>query len=265
MIDRKIFMTQSPPYEYHGLMAQYWDLLRGDTSLWEDKFFYLKCVRTYGQPVLDVGCGTGRLLLHLIQQGIDIDGVDNSPEMLALLHQKAQKFGVNPTTYQQQMERLALPRQYQTILVPSSSFQLLLEPALPPIAMRRFYDHLLPGGTVVMPFMTLWKAGDPLESNWTKEAKRADGALVRRLSWSRYDPASQLEETRETYQVSRDGEVIASETHVQSPATRSYTQEQAIALYREAGFSHVGAYHEFTFEPVMPEDTIFCVLGSRPE
>jgi len=34
-----------------------------------------------GQPVLDVGCGTGRLLLDYMQQGIDVDGMDNSPEM----------------------------------------------------------------------------------------------------------------------------------------------------------------------------------------
>jgi ubiquinone/menaquinone biosynthesis C-methylase UbiE len=258
-------MDANQSYEYYGLMAQYWDLLRGDASLWPDKFFYLQCVRTYGQPVLDVGCGTGRLLLHLIQHGVDIDGVDNSPEMLALLRKKADKFGVKPAVYQQQMERLSLPRKYQLILVPSSSFQLLLDPVLPALAMRQFYEHLLPGGTLVMPFMTLWKAGDPLENQWIKEAHRDDGALVRRLSWSRYDPSTELEETRETYQVFRDGEMIASETHAQSPATRSYTQEQALALYRRAGFTNIGAYHEFTFEPVGPADTLFCVLGTRPE
>jgi ubiquinone/menaquinone biosynthesis C-methylase UbiE len=112
-------------------VAQYWDLLRGDTSLWPDKFFYLQCVREYGQPVLDVGCGTGRILLHFVNEGIDADGVDNSPEMLALLHQKAGKFGLKPTTYQQQMQRLSLPRK-QTIIVPSSSFRCCSTGAAPP-------------------------------------------------------------------------------------------------------------------------------------
>ena len=62
----------------------------------------------------------------------------------------------------------------------------------------------------------------------------------------------------------KDGELLGTETHAQSPATRSYTLDQALALYRAAGFAHVGAYHEFTFEPVEPADTLFCVVGSRP-
>ena len=253
-----------PDYEYHGLMAEYWDLLRGDTSKWEDRAFYLEVVRKQGGPVLDVGCGTGCILLDFLQQSIDIDGVDNSPEMLALLRKKADELGLNPSVYLQEMDALSLPRKYATILVPSSSFQLLLDPAQPPLAMRVFFEHLLPGGKLVMPFMTLWKAGDPLEGEVTKEAMRQDGALVRRTAWSRYDPVAELEETRDTYEVIMDGEVIDSETHIQSPATRSYSQQQALALYREAGFEDIQLYHEFTFEPVKSEDTLFCVQGTRP-
>jgi len=80
-------MPTNPTYEYYGMMAEFWDLFRGDTSTWEDRFFYLEVVKKYGSPVLDVGCGTGRILLDFMQQGIEIDGVDNSPDMLARLHQ----------------------------------------------------------------------------------------------------------------------------------------------------------------------------------
>ena len=82
-----------PNYEYSGLMAQAWDLLRGDTSQWSDRFFFLDIIQRYGQPVLDIGCGTGRLLLDYLAQGIDVDGVDNSPQMLALCRQKAAQQG----------------------------------------------------------------------------------------------------------------------------------------------------------------------------
>jgi ubiquinone/menaquinone biosynthesis C-methylase UbiE len=254
----------SPDYEYHGMVAEFWDLFRGDTSNWEDRFFYLDLVKKYGQPVLDVGCGTGRILLDFMGQGIDIDGVDNSPDMLALCRQKAEKMNLRPKLYQQEMTELSMPRRYQTILVPSSSFQLLLDLRLPPAAMKRFHDHLLPGGVLAMPFMTLWKQGDPLESESSREVTRPeDNATVRRWQHSRFDPDTDLEHTIDRYEVILGGKVVASEEHRQSPATRSYTQEQAVALYREAGFKDVQVLSEFTFEPVKPSDTLFCVLGFK--
>jgi SAM-dependent methyltransferase len=256
----------TPSYEYYGMLAEFWDLFRGDTSTWEDRFFYLDVVKKYGQPVLDVGCGTGRILLDFMQQGIDIDGIDNSPDMLALLKQKAEKLDFKPTVYQQEMIELSLPRKYQTILVPSSSFQLLLDKKLPPIAMDRFYEHLLLGGVLAMPFMTFWKQGDPFENEFTREVVRPeDGATIRRWQYSRFDPDTDLEHTIDRYEVIRDGNLIASEEHHQSPATRSYTQAQAVKLYQAAGFKDIQIFHDFTFDPVKPEDTVFCVLGLKPK
>jgi ubiquinone/menaquinone biosynthesis C-methylase UbiE len=255
----------TPNYEYYGMLAEFWDLFRGDTSTWDDRFFYLDVVKKYGQPVLDVGCGTGRILLDFMQQGIDIDGVDNSPEMLAFLRQKAEKLNLHPTVYEQEMTKLSLPRKYQIILVPSSSFQLLLDESLPPTAMERFSQQLLPGGALVMPFMTLWKQGDPLESEFVREVVRPeDGATIRRWQYSRFNPETALEDSIDRYEIIRDGKVIASEEHKQSPGTRSYTQEQAMTLYQKAGFKDIQVFSEFTFDPVKLTDTVFSIIGVRP-
>jgi SAM-dependent methyltransferase len=112
-------------YEYQGLIAQAWDVLRGDTSKWADRFFFRELIRKFGQPVLDVGCGTGRLLLDYLLQGVESEGMDNSPDMLALCQQKAKTLGVAPVLYEQYMETLSIPRQYRTILIPSSTLQLI--------------------------------------------------------------------------------------------------------------------------------------------
>lgn len=255
----------TPKYEYYGMVAEFWDLFRGDTSGWEDRFFFLEVVKEHGQPVLDVGCGTGRILLDFMGQGIDIDGVDNSPDMLERLRHKAEKLDLHPNVYLQEMTALSLPRRYRTILVPSSSFQLLLDAASPPLAMRRFYEHVEPGGVLALPFMTLWKEGDPLESESSDEVIRPeDGATIRRWTYARFDPDTGLEHTIDRYEILKNGQVVQSEEHRQSPATRSYTQAEAIGMLEQAGFKDLQVYHEFTFEPVKPTDTIFSIVGCKP-
>jgi len=254
-----------PDYEYYGLMVKYWDLLRGDTSIWPDRFFYLDVIKKYGQPVLDIGCGAGRLLIDYSSQGIDIDGVDNSPEMISLCKQNAEKKNLSPNLYVQGMTELNLPRKFKTILVPSSSLQLLLEPGQPLQAMRRFYDHLETGGVLAAPLMTLWKKGDLLEGEFTSEATRPeDGAIVRRTGWYRFNPETKMEDTRDTWEVIKDGQVIESEIHEQAPATLSYTQAEGIALFEQAGFKDIQVFSEFTFDPVKPSDGTFSIIGIKP-
>ena len=204
-----------PAYEYKGLIAQAWDVLRGDTSRWPDRFFFRDLIQTYGQPVLDVGCGTGRLLLDYFGQGIDIEGVDNSPDMLALCRQKATSLGLAPVLHEQYLETLELPRRYATILIPSSTLQLIIEPALVQHALQRLYAHLMPSGVVVAPIMALRKTGDPLNIEWEKTAIRAeDGAKFRRVARSWYDAESECERTEDLYQMIVAGQVVAGQLAV---------------------------------------------------
>jgi SAM-dependent methyltransferase len=246
--------------EYVGLMAEAWDALRGDTSDWDDRAFYLELIRERGEPVLDVGCGTGRLLLDFLVLGIDIDGVDNSEEMLALCRRKAERLGLAPSIRLLRMEQLDLPRRYRMILVPSSSFQLLLDPADAREAMRRFHDHLEPGGTLVMPFIVMEQARD---ERWSAEATLEDGSTVRRRAHDVFDPTTRLESTDDLYEVLRDDVVVRSERHVRDPATRAWREDDVAALYEEAGFTDLEWLANFTREAHHAGDEVFTVVARR--
>jgi ubiquinone/menaquinone biosynthesis C-methylase UbiE len=253
-----------PAYEYKGLMAQAWDVLRGDTSTWPDRSFYLDVIQTYGQPVLDIGCGTGRLVLDYLAQGIDIDGVDNSPDMLGICRQKATALGLVPTLYEQYLETLALPRHYRTIMIPSSTFQLVIDPAMAVQSLQRLAAHLLPGGVVVAPFMTFGKPGDTRITEWEQTAVRADdGATFRRVGRYWYEPERECAHTEDHYQVIIDEHVVAEEVHRRSPATRSYTQAQARAVFERAGFNPIELCGADMFDPVKADDTGFTVVGHK--
>ena len=256
-----------PDYDYSGLMASTWDVWRNDTSNWDDRFFFLDIVRQCGEPALDVGCATGRIILDYLAEGIDIDGLDNSPEMLEICQAKAKKMGLSPTLYQQRMEMLDLPRTYRTILAPSSALQLVTDLDVARNTLSRFFSHLQPGGAFVTSFSFEWREGDPLDSGWElvfEKPRPEDSAIVR--SWIREwrDPELQLWHSEQRFEVELNGKIIQTEHQRRSPEGRWYTQAQAIELFRDAGFTEIQLFHEFTHEPALDDDKLFCVLGVKP-
>jgi ubiquinone/menaquinone biosynthesis C-methylase UbiE len=250
-------------YEYRGLIALSWDLLRGDTSDWSDRSFYRKIILNGGEPALDVGCGTGRLLLDYLSEGLDVDGVEVSPEMLKLCMEKAKALGLNPTIYQQGVESLDVPRKYRTIFIPSSTFQLLTDLTDAEMALKKCYQHLQFGGRLVMSIMDV---SQDTGKDWQLVAEKErpqDGLIVRRWLKSTYDHEAQLEHTQDRYELIKNGDIIETEYYTRSPATRNYSLEEIVALMKFIGFQDIKAVSEFSERAASPADTMFCVFGAR--
>jgi len=70
----------------YAALARYYDLENADFT--EDLDYWLELADEAGDPILELGCGTGRVLLNLARRGHAVTGLDNSPEMLARLHAK---------------------------------------------------------------------------------------------------------------------------------------------------------------------------------
>jgi SAM-dependent methyltransferase len=66
---------------YYTTTVRYYDAETADRV--DDLAMYTRLAEDYGGPVFDVGCGTGRVLIHLAQSGITGHGVDNNAAMLA--------------------------------------------------------------------------------------------------------------------------------------------------------------------------------------
>lgn len=260
-------LTSDGELEYTGLMARAWDPLRGDTSDWPDRALFRVLIDEMGQPVLDVGCGTGRLLLDFLEDGVDIDGIEISADMLALLRAKAAMAGlsVEGRIHQGPMESMDLPRRYRLVLVPSSSFQLLVDPVAATEAMRRFRAHLEPGGTLVMPWIDLaHDHPDGADDVFEDEATLPDGSVIRRSYRAWYDAATRLESTEDRYQLLRDGRVVAEERKVRDPAVRGYSRVAIDDLHRAAGFDPPALLSGFTREPARDGERIVTSVARRP-
>jgi ubiquinone/menaquinone biosynthesis C-methylase UbiE len=140
----------------------------------------LKLVRTSGEPDLDVACGTGRALLDYRKLDIDIQGVDSSPDMIAICHQKAERDGLQVRLFTERTQDLDLPHTYRTIIVPSSSFLHLTDRSDARRVLERFYHCLQPGGQLAMSMRTFDVEENEVDWQVVEEAELpGEGKLVR--------------------------------------------------------------------------------------
>src|SRR5882672_862713 len=108
--------------------------------------FYLGLAQAAGGPVLDVACGTGRIMLPCLKAGMDVEGLDLFPGMLTRLREKASALGFDPRLHQANMAGFRLPRRYALIMIPFNAFvhNLTTDDQLATLETCR--EHLAPGG-----------------------------------------------------------------------------------------------------------------------
>ena len=106
-------MVEAAETWHYGLVAKWWAEFNDDGP----EIAYFQRFVESGQPALDVACGTGRLLIPYLKAGLDVDGCDVSPDMIALCRENAERAGLSPTLFVQPMHDLDPPRTYRTIFV----------------------------------------------------------------------------------------------------------------------------------------------------
>jgi SAM-dependent methyltransferase len=129
---------------------------RGPVSVGQvegDIEFYLSLAQRGAGSVLEIGVGTGRVALKLVEAGISVTGLDASSTMLAIASNKASAAGHG--------ERLRLvcddmrafdlsPTRFGLIIAPGRAFQLLLTPEDQLAALGAFHRHLEPDGILAL-------------------------------------------------------------------------------------------------------------------
>ena len=121
-----------------------YDILLGGLDFGLD--FYRNLAREAKGPILDLTCGTGRVMLPLLQEGLDVDGVDLFEGMLTRLKTKAKALGLEPRVYQSNMASFSINRQYALIIIPFNAFVHNLTTDTQVACLECCRDHLLSGG-----------------------------------------------------------------------------------------------------------------------
>ncbi|MDD5172357.1 MAG: class I SAM-dependent methyltransferase [Candidatus ainarchaeum sp.] len=128
-------------------MADVYDFIYSDAH---DANMYGLEARNAKGPVLEVGCGTGRILLRLLKDGIDVTGIDISEGMLGILRKKAEKLGLKPEVMRADMRDFRINKKFKLIIVPYRSFLHLLTEADRKKTLLNLMDHLDKGGRLIL-------------------------------------------------------------------------------------------------------------------
>jgi SAM-dependent methyltransferase len=106
--------------------------------------------RRFGGPVLELACGTGRLLAPLAAAGFPVVGVDSSGPMLERASARLAALGLQATLVEQPLERLELKGQFRTIILGLDSFGLLIKRETQLAALRAARAHATHDGRLVL-------------------------------------------------------------------------------------------------------------------
>jgi SAM-dependent methyltransferase len=141
---------------YDGFIADYYDSSPILTRRTQDVAFYCMATRQYGDPVLELGCGTGRITLAIANAGYRIIGLDISEKMLeravekrAAVRREARE---RVQLVQGDMTEFDLEEKFRTILIPFRPFQHLLETEQQMRCLNCVKKHLAQNGRLIMDF-----------------------------------------------------------------------------------------------------------------
>jgi SAM-dependent methyltransferase len=134
---------------YGSIAAEIYDLDKPYGAL-PDTAFHLQRFAGFERPVLEPACGSGRTLIPFLQAGLDVTGFDPSEVMLDRCRARCAEAGFSPDLTRQRYEDFAYDRKFGAILIPVGSFTLVDDFARAMAVLRRFHDHLQPGGVVVL-------------------------------------------------------------------------------------------------------------------
>lgn len=220
--------------------------------------FYVDLAREIGGPMLEMGCGTGRVLLPIARAGVEIHGLDNAPAMLTILRARIQdeiaEVRNKITLHEGDIRQFCGQQKYRLVTIPFRPMQHMYTLADQLAALKTAAFHLDKNGLlafdVFFPKFQLMDSGigeEVFELEW--QVKSHLGRIVRR--YFRKDLVDKINQVFSFTFIFRtyNNDVLVSE---ESEALKLsyYAYPQLKALFELAGLQSVEEYGSFSKAPL---------------
>jgi SAM-dependent methyltransferase len=262
--------TQSQTGYYESFVAEYYDHLPTVQGR-QDLDFYLDFAMNEGGPILELGCGTGRILLPLAEAGHVVRGIDLSEQMLATCRRKldalAPEVKERVRLIHGNMAGFNLSETFRLIIVPFRPFQHLLKVEEQLACLRAAHKHLEPGGKLILDLFQTdpRRMHDPefLQERATyPEVSLPDGRRIRLAERTvAYHRAKQVNEVELIYYVSHpDGR---TERLVMAFPIRYFFRYEVEHLLERCGLRVSALYGGFDRSPLRDDSPDMLFIAAR--
>jgi SAM-dependent methyltransferase len=224
---------------YTKLIAEWYDDWLKDLT--RDRDYYSEFFSGFEGQVLELACGTGRLLIPIAESGVTIHGLDSSQDMLEVLQRKATSLNIKGIElHNQLMENFSLPTKYDAIFIASGSFQLLTSSESAFNSLECVRDHLSDNGFFLADIFVPWESIFVQKRNdyhVTRDVVRPDGKRSIVLERFEIDIPKQVKRGAyryEFYDQNRLTDCITNDLSI-----RWYWKDEFLGLLNRTGFSKV--------------------------
>ena len=225
---------------------------------------YLGFARRFGGPVLELMCGTGRLLAPLATAGFDVTGVDSSSAMLERARQRLTARRLNAELVQQPIESLLLELRYRMVFIALDSFALLRTRDEQLHALRAAKEHATHDGRLIIDVSNgnLRGSSEPSEE-LLHDLTLPDpetGLPITKFVLRRPRPAEQLDDLTFFYdEQDENGYLRRSMVEIR---LRWFTRFELELLLQTAGWQVDEVYGNYDLEPFGPDSERLLVVAS---
>jgi ubiquinone/menaquinone biosynthesis C-methylase UbiE len=221
-------------WKYGTLAAEVYDLDKPIGHSFGDVEYYRRHVAAVSAPILEPAVGTGRILIPLLESGLQVEGLDTSPDMLALCRQHCQDRGLSPVLREADMTTFVQPGAYSAVIVPTGSITLLDGRPATSKALAAFHRSLVPGGRLIVDIpppqpatgtepVRYWRHGRHL---WTLQTMHIE-----------YNPVTNQTTRFLRYEKWEDGQLI--KTELQDFRLQHWSIAEFSQLLADAGFTGI--------------------------
>jgi ubiquinone/menaquinone biosynthesis C-methylase UbiE len=256
-----------PPEGWQGWddYAPFYDWENARTLGRRDVPFWRTLAIQAGGPVLELGCGTGRIALPLGRAGAMVVGVDRSTAMLARARQRVRRSRLQQHVHLVRGDIRHLPflTQFPLVMAPYGVLQSLLRERDLEATLAAVHDVLERGGTFGMELVAdlpSWREYQKRVSlkGWRR---RAGGSHVTLVETVRQDAARKLTMFDQQFTERRGGE---RRTHEFSLTFRTLTVPQMVRRLERAGFEVTALLGDYRGRPWDPRAEVWVILARRP-